>query len=96
MNFHRNVRSSFASMTSRRGLRAALAIALVAAAAGGLTGQAQLPLAISQLIGSEQGLDNLLSGPTPSTQAAPAIAASGEQYLVVWAHGGSELTSPGV
>ncbi len=55
-------------------------------------GQAAFPLAIDPLISAEFGVDQPVPGPTPSTRAAPAIAAAASEYLIVWTHGRSDTT----
>ena len=51
------------------------------------------PLAIDPWISPEFGIDQPVASPqTPSTQAMPSVAASGQATLVVWTHGKGDLT----
>ena len=56
-------------------------------------GQAIYPLAIDPWISPEFGIDQPVVSPqTPSTQAAPVVAANSQATLVVWTHGKGDLT----
>lgn len=58
--------------------------------------QARFPLAIDPLVSAEFGLDEPVTGPTPCTRAAPAVAVNYSGYLMAWTHGKGETTDPAV
>ena len=58
--------------------------------------QAEFPLAIDPVLSAEFGLDQPVDVSALCTRSAPVLAANDSFYLVVWTHGKSDATAPGV
>jgi hypothetical protein len=58
--------------------------------------EASFPLAVDPLLTPEFSLDSVVDGPSPSTRAAPVVAANESGYLVVWSQGKTEIADAGV